>query len=81
MEQSALEFGGLLPGFAAGGHGWADAIGIATAAVAMTASVRLRNTPLLTRGTLAMFGYLTAVAARYLHQLLGSRRRWRSPAC
>ena len=61
----------IAPGFAAGGHGWMYAIGIATAATAMAASVPLRNTPLLTLGALAMSGYLTAVAARYLHQSLG----------
>ncbi len=61
----------IAPGFAAGGHGWVYAIGIATAAAAMTASVPLRNTPLLALGALTMFGYLTAVAARYLHQSLG----------
>jgi len=61
----------VAPGFAAGGDGWMDALGIATAAAAMAASVRLRNTPLLTLGALAMLGYLTAVAARYLHHSLG----------
>src|SRR4029077_3373414 len=61
----------IAPRFAAGGHGWVYAIGIATAAAAMAASVPLRNTPLLALGALAMFGYLTAVAARYLHQSLG----------
>jgi hypothetical protein len=59
----------IAPDFA-GGHGWMYAIGIATAATAMAASVPLRNTPLLTLGALAMSGYLTAVAARYLHQSL-----------
>jgi hypothetical protein len=61
----------IAPGFAAGGHGWVYVIGIATAAAAMAASVPLRDTPLLALGALAMFGYLTAVAARYLHQSLG----------
>jgi len=61
----------IAPGFAAGGHGWVYVIGIATAAAAMAASVPLRNTALLALGALAMFGYLTAVAARYLHQSLG----------
>jgi hypothetical protein len=61
----------VAPGFAAGGHGWVYAVGIATAAAAMAASVRLRNTPLLALGALAMSGYLTAVAARYLHHSLG----------
>ena len=46
----------IAPGLAAGEHGWVFAIGIATAAAAMTASVPLRNTPLLALGTLAMFG-------------------------
>lgn len=63
----------IAPSFAAGaGHyGWMYVIGIATAAAAMAASVPLRNTPLLALGALTMFGYLTAVAARYLHQSLG----------
>ena len=37
----------------------------------MAASVPLRNVPLLALGALAMFGYVTSVAARYLHQSLG----------
>ena len=61
----------IAPSFAAGGHGWVYVIGIATAAAAMAAGVPLRNTALLALGALAMFGYLTAVAARYLHQSLG----------
>jgi hypothetical protein len=61
----------IAPGFAAGHYGWMYVIGIATAAAAMAASVPLRNTPLLALGALAMFGYLTAVAARYLHQSPG----------
>ena len=52
-------------------HGWVYAIGIATAAAAMAASVPLRNVPLLALGTLAMFSYVTSVAARYLHESLG----------
>jgi len=44
---------------------------IGIAAAAMAASVALRNTPLLALGTLAMSGYLTSVAARYLHESLG----------
>jgi len=47
------------------------AIGIATAAAAMAASVPLRNTPLLALGTLAMFGYVTSVVVSYFHQSLG----------
>jgi len=61
----------IAPSFAAGHYGWMYVIGTATAAAAMAASVPLRNTPLLALGALAMFGYLTAVAARYLHQSLG----------
>ena len=61
----------IAPGFAAGHEGWMYVIGIATAAAAMAASVPLRNTPLLALGALAMAGYLTAVAARYLHQSPG----------
>jgi hypothetical protein len=61
----------IAPSFAAGHYGWMCVIGIATAAAAMAASVPLRNTPLLALGALTMFGYLTAVAARYLHQSPG----------
>jgi hypothetical protein len=61
----------VAPGLAAGEHGWLYAIGIATAAAAMAASVPLRNTPLLALGTLAMFGYVTPAAIRYFHQFLG----------
>ena len=61
----------IAPGLAAGEYGWIYAIGIATAAAAMAASVPLRNTPLLALGTLAMFGYVTGVVVRYFHQSLG----------
>ena len=61
----------VAPSFAVGDHGWVYAIGIGTAAAAMAASVPLRNTPLLALGTLAMFGYVTSVAVRYLHESLG----------
>jgi len=59
------------PGLAVAEHGWVYAIGIATAAAAMAASVRLRNTPLLALGTLAMFSYVTAAVVRYFHESLG----------
>jgi hypothetical protein len=61
----------IAPSLAAGEYGWVYAIGIATAAAAMAASVPLRNTPLLALGTLAMFGYVTSVVVRYFHQSLG----------
>jgi len=61
----------IAPSLAAGDNGWVYAIGIATAAAAMAASVPLRNTPLLALGALAMFSYVTSVAARYLHGSLG----------
>ena len=44
---------------------------IATAAAVMAASVPLRNVPLLALGALAMFGYVTSAAVRYLKQSLG----------
>jgi lipid-A-disaccharide synthase-like uncharacterized protein len=59
------------PGLATGKHGWAYAIGIATAAAAMAASVPLRNTPLLALGTLAMFSYVTSAVVQYFHRSLG----------
>jgi hypothetical protein len=59
------------PSLAVGEHGWVYAIGIATAAAAMAASVPLRNTPLLALGTLAMFGYVTSVVVQYFHRSLG----------
>jgi hypothetical protein len=37
----------------------------------MAASVPLRNVPLLALGALAMFGYVTSAAVRYLQQSLG----------
>jgi hypothetical protein len=61
----------IAPSLAAGQYGWVYAIGIATAAAAMAASVPLRNTPLLALGALAMFGYVTGVVVRYFHQSLG----------
>jgi hypothetical protein len=61
----------IAPSLAAGEYGWVYAIGIATAAAAMAASVPLRNTPLLALGTLAMFGYVTGVVVRYFQQSLG----------
>ena len=61
----------VAPSLAAGEYGWVYAIGIATAAAAMAASVPLRNTPLLALGTLAMFGYVTSVVIRYFHESLG----------
>jgi hypothetical protein len=61
----------IAPSLAAGDHGWAYAIGVVTAAAAMAVSVPPRNTPLLALGTLAMFGYITSVVARYFHESLG----------
>lgn len=61
----------LAPSLAVADYGWAYAIGITTAAAAMAASVRSRNTPLLALGALAMFGYVTSVVLRYFHQSLG----------
>jgi hypothetical protein len=63
----------IVPAFAAA-HGWGYvgyAIGIATAAAVMTASIPLRNVPLLSLGTLAMFGYVTSAALHYLQKSLG----------
>ena len=61
----------IAPGLAVGEHGWVYAIGIATAAAAMAASVPLRNTPLLALGALAMFGYVTGVVVSYFQESLG----------
>jgi hypothetical protein len=61
----------MAPSLAAGHYGWVYAIGIATAAAVMAASVPLRNVPLLALGALAMFSYVTSVVARYLHESLG----------
>ncbi len=61
----------IAPSLAVGEHGWVFAIGIATGTAAMAASVPLRNTPLLALGTLAMFGYVTALVVRYFHESLG----------
>ena len=59
------------PSIAAGQYGWLYAVGIVTAAAAMTASVRLRNTPLLALGSLAMFGYVTSVVVQYFRESIG----------
>lgn len=61
----------IAPSFTVGEHGWVYAIGIATAAAAMAVSVPQQNTPLLALGTLAMFGYVTAVVVQYFHRSLG----------
>jgi hypothetical protein len=61
----------IAPSLATGEDGWVYAIGIATAAAAMAASIPLRNTPLLALGTLAMFGYVTSAVVRYFHRSLG----------
>jgi len=61
----------IAPSLAAGHYGWMYAIGIATAAAVMAASVSLRNVPLLALGTLAIFSYVTSVVARYLQESLG----------
>lgn len=61
----------VAPSLAAGDYGWVYAIGIATAAGAIAASVPLRNTPLLALGSLAMFGYVTSVVVRYFRESLG----------
>ena len=62
----------IVPSIAAGEHGWVYALGIGTAAGAMAAGVRLRNTPLLALGSLAMFGYVTSVVLQYFHRSLGA---------
>lgn len=61
----------IAPSFTVGEHGWMFAIAIASATVVMAVSVPLRNTPLLAAGTLAMFGYVTAVVIRYFSDSLG----------
>jgi hypothetical protein len=61
----------VVPSLAVGEYGWVYAIGLTTAAAAMTASVPLRNTPLLALGALAMFGYVTSMVIRYFHDSLG----------
>jgi hypothetical protein len=59
------------PAVAVPDHGWVYAIGIGTAAAAMAVSVRLRHTPLLASGTVAMFGYVTSLVVRYFGESLG----------
>jgi hypothetical protein len=61
----------VAPSFGIAEHGWVFAIGIATAAAAMAASVPLRNTPLLASGAVVMFGYVTALVVRYFGESLG----------
>ena len=55
-----------------GDYGWMYAIGIATAAAVMAASIPLRNTPLLALGAVGMFGYVTSAALIYFHETLGA---------
>src|ERR1022692_625303 len=61
----------LGPIFAVWDQPWVYAIAIATAASAMAASIPLRSTLLLTAGTLALFGYLTAAVVRDLRASIG----------
>jgi hypothetical protein len=71
----AVPLGTLLalvaPALGAGRYGWLYAVAIITAGAVMAVSVPLRNTVLLGLGTVAMFGYVTAVAVRYFRQSLG----------
>lgn len=62
----------VAPSIAVGTSGWVYAIGIATAAAVLGASVPLRNTPLLALGALAMFGYVTSAVVRYFRESLGA---------
>jgi hypothetical protein len=50
---------------------WVYLIGIGTAAAVMAAGVPLRNVVLVTFGSGALFGYITAVILRYAHWSLG----------
>lgn len=59
------------PAFAVWDNPWVYVVAIATAATAMAASVPLRNTLLLTAGTLALFGYLTAAVVRDFRGSIG----------
>lgn len=61
----------IAPGIAVWQHGWAYAIGIGTAGVAMVVAVSHRRTALLAAGTLTLFGYVTSAVVRYFHASLG----------
>lgn len=61
----------VAPGLAVWTHGWVFAVAIATAAGAMAASVPRRSTLLLTAGTLALLGSLTAAGIRFSRALFG----------
>ena len=61
----------VAPAVAVYDYGWMYAVAIATAAVVMTLSVPLHNTPLLGVGTVGMFGYVTATVVRYFGDSLG----------
>lgn len=61
----------VAPSFGVGAYGWVYALAIVTAAAAMAASVPLRNVALLALGTVAMFGYVTALVVRYFQESLG----------
>jgi hypothetical protein len=59
------------PAIAVHDHGWVYAIGIATAAAVMAASVPLRNVILLAFGSCALFGYITSAVITFSHGSLG----------
>lgn len=61
----------IAPAFAVWDHGWMYAVGIVTAAAAIAASVRLRDIVLLAFGTIALFGYVTAIVVQYFRDALG----------
>jgi hypothetical protein len=53
------------------GEGWLLGLGLATAGVAVAASIPTRATLLLATGTVAMFAYVTALVVRYFGDTLG----------
>ncbi len=61
----------LAPSFAVGDDGWMFAVAVLTSAGVMAASVPTRNVALLGLGTLATFGYVTALVVRYFRESLG----------
>ncbi len=59
------------PTIGLGEYGWLGAIGLATAAFLMAASVPSRQLPLLGLGTVGLFGFVTWAVVRYFGESLG----------
>jgi len=59
------------PLFVGAGEGWLLGLGLATAAAAVAISIPTHTTALLAGGTVAMFGYVIALAVEYFEDSVG----------